>query len=275
MKISKKRLSKALLIFCFSLFISILFKFFFLSVDYVNSKSFPCDSYGLISCEFFPTLIDRLFRSINFDGPFGIQIITLLLISIFFSRKENFNYFPLFYVFAFFSLIEVYIYQSLALAFFLTGYKYFPIFSHLYSGIILIMKSWVRFFFVILFFIFFSRQIETLLSIITDVFNLGILVSFITDYSDMYSVNSCQFQPGQIAKILIITPYAGIADTLFLLTNGIASACSNEIFSRFFSIIFFLLLATKVRPKTKLTYSLIFFLGIALSFIEIYRDITI
>jgi len=266
--IKKQKLINFWIVFIILCLSKFCFSFLPSSVDYNNINSFPCGEVGLIECEVIPTLITLTAFKIGIPPAFGLQLVAIVLYSFLFSQYKLRN-FLMFYSFAFYSLFEVYIFQSVGIAIFLLGGKYlvglahFPTFVVTYNlrifKIALIILPGVMFF-------------HNNLNWVWEWLNYEPRVmSYIRDYSNIYEVRELDLAPMLWIKLFFLYIFGASGWTVIYLIAFLSTMFINEIFARFLSIIFMIAIV-QVRYKITFYYVVAIFFGITTSLLEIYRD---
>ncbi|MDA8539921.1 hypothetical protein N9Y14_00565 [Alphaproteobacteria bacterium] len=246
--------------FCFSLLPS--------SVDYNNINSFPCAEVGFIDCEVIPTLITWTALETGTPPAFGLQVVAIVLFSLVFAQNKLRNFF-VFYSFAFYSLFEVYIFQSVGIAIFLLGGRYLVGLAHLPTFLVTYN---LRIFKIALFALLAILFFPNILNWMWGWLNYEPRVmSYIRDYSTMYNVEELNLAPTLWIKMFLLYILGASGWAVTYLIALFSTIVVNEIFARFLSIIFMVAIVN-LRYKFSLFYFLAIFVGISTNILEIYRD---
>lgn len=206
---------------------------------------------------------------VDLNPALFIQSITIVFFSIAFCQMKLRNFF-FFYSFAFYALLQVYIFQSLAIATALLTTRYLTLFIHLPTFFTLLSR---RLYILIILGVTSIFALPQLLTGIVSILGINlVLLTFLKDYSEMYNVANIDFSPVLFVKLSIIYIF-GLSGWIPAYALTLVSATFfNEIFSRFLSIIFFIAIS---RGSYDINFRYIAFVifGFTTGVIELYRDL--
>lgn len=237
-------------------------------------SNFPCTTTGIFDCELLTTGIYYLGSLFDVSSPFLFQFFAAIFFSLYFSKKSLINFF-VFYSFAFYSLLEVYIVQSLAVC--LALYWRNPLlsfFTHFYTAAALVSKKYLWLFSSLIILSFLFPVLPLYLDFnVLDVGEINILIKYIFDYNLMYGVSEIIFAPILLLKVLILIPFLSRQAIFGLFVLAIGAMSINTIFARFFSIFFFYFLADSDFDKRKVLAALLMVVGFSSELNQLLKDV--